>query len=172
MLGQIKKIISDYGPQFRSNNCKTLTSILGIELGFTAVYHPATNPVERVMWELGRLFRMYCNDHHSHWAVIVNDVHRLINSCCHEGTGATPMELLCMGKPSTVLQSTLNFLLSDEVLVATHHLSSLVNTQINKFFKLFEGPYHTGNVVGHNVYKVNNGICYQQFSGNLVLPVL
>ncbi|KAJ8897761.1 hypothetical protein PR048_003111 [Dryococelus australis] len=76
-VGQPKKIISDNGPQCRSVKWKTLTSILGIELGFTAVYHPAANPVERVMRELVRLFRMYCNEHHSHWAVIVNDVERL-----------------------------------------------------------------------------------------------
>ncbi|KAJ8897045.1 hypothetical protein PR048_002391, partial [Dryococelus australis] len=78
-VGQPKKIISDSGPQFRSDKWKTLTSLLGIELCFTAVYHPAANPVERVMRELGILFRMYCSEHHSHWAVIVNDVERVIN---------------------------------------------------------------------------------------------
>ncbi|KAJ8896436.1 hypothetical protein PR048_001780, partial [Dryococelus australis] len=30
----------------------------------------AANPVERVMRELRRLFRTYCNEHHSKWAVI------------------------------------------------------------------------------------------------------
>ncbi|KAJ8893807.1 hypothetical protein PR048_006408 [Dryococelus australis] len=45
-IGQPRKIISDNGPQFRSDKWKTLTYILGIELGYTAVYHPATNPVE------------------------------------------------------------------------------------------------------------------------------
>ncbi|KAJ8893038.1 hypothetical protein PR048_005619 [Dryococelus australis] len=92
---------------------KTLTSMLGIELGFTAVYHPVANLVESVMHKLWWLFRMYYNDHHSHWAVIVNDVETLINSCWHEDTGATPMELLCMGKPHTVLQNILNFPLNN-----------------------------------------------------------
>ncbi|KAJ8877210.1 hypothetical protein PR048_021664 [Dryococelus australis] len=72
-VGHPKKIISDNGPQFRSD-MKTLTSILGIELVFTAVYHPAGIPVERAMQELGRMY---------HWAVIVNDMEQLINSCWH-----------------------------------------------------------------------------------------
>ncbi|KAJ8867143.1 hypothetical protein PR048_033007 [Dryococelus australis] len=40
-VGQPKKIISDNGSQFRNDKWKTLTSILGIELGFTAVLSPS-----------------------------------------------------------------------------------------------------------------------------------
>ncbi|KAJ8885036.1 hypothetical protein PR048_011232 [Dryococelus australis] len=50
----------------------------------------------------------------------------------------------------------ITFNVGDEVLVATHHLSSLINKQIHKFFKLFEGPYCIEHDVGHNVYKLNN----------------
>lgn len=193
-IGQPRKIISDNGTQFRSRKWKTLTTVLGIELGYTAVYHPSANPAERVMRELGRLFRLYCHQQHCQWASIVSEVENLINCCWHESTGATPIELMGRGSPRTVLQGYISypsddgavidptldvaqrlefkakkrgkvwnskihnivFKEGDTVLVATHHLSSLIDKNIKKFFKIYEGPYVVERVVGHNVYKVNN----------------
>ncbi|KAJ8883266.1 hypothetical protein PR048_015108 [Dryococelus australis] len=90
---------------------------------------------------------MYCNAHH------ISDVERLLNSCWHEGTGSTPLELMNMGcrdsKKCNITKvgvetkrqrrkwdksiQPIVFEEGDEVLVATHHVSSLVNKQIPKF---------------------------------------
>ncbi|KAJ8896744.1 hypothetical protein PR048_002089, partial [Dryococelus australis] len=48
----------------------------------------------------------------------------------------------------------ITFNVGEEVFVTTHHLSSLINKHIHKFFKLFEGHYRIEDVVGHNVYKI------------------
>ncbi|KAJ8885737.1 hypothetical protein PR048_011937 [Dryococelus australis] len=42
-----KKFISETGPQFCSDKWKTLTSVLKVELGYTAVYYLAANPVDQ-----------------------------------------------------------------------------------------------------------------------------
>lgn len=53
-----KCIISDYGVQFTCKVWKQRLSELGIAPTTISVYHPQSNPAERVMRELGRMFRM------------------------------------------------------------------------------------------------------------------
>ncbi|KAJ8887002.1 hypothetical protein PR048_013216 [Dryococelus australis] len=52
--------------------------VSGIELGCTALCNSAANLVKWFMRELKRWLSIYCNEHHSKWAVIVNYV-QLIN---------------------------------------------------------------------------------------------
>jgi len=68
-------------------------SSLGIPPTFTSVYHPQSNPAERLMGELGRLFRSYCSEHHSDWPTYVRYIEWVLNHTVHEATGFTPSEL-------------------------------------------------------------------------------
>ncbi|KAJ8882584.1 hypothetical protein PR048_014395 [Dryococelus australis] len=81
----------DNEPQYKSNKWKTSTTVLGIELGYTAVYHPSANPAERVMKELDRMFRLNCHKKKQH----------VDNS---GNSGATPVEIMDKGTLKTVLQ--------------------------------------------------------------------
>ena len=56
-----------------------------------AVYHPQSNQAERVMRELGRIFRAYCHAKHSEWPMYVGKIEEWLNCTTHESTGFTPV---------------------------------------------------------------------------------
>ena len=56
--------------------------------------HPAANPVERVMKELGRLVRAYTHQSHRAWACYIKWIEELINNTSHETTGWSPREMV------------------------------------------------------------------------------
>lgn len=85
-------ILCDHGSQFTSRSWyKTLTEN-GIRNRHTSIRHPQSNPSERVMRELGRLFRAYCHDRHTSWATFVPEISQWLNCTTHSGTGFTPYE--------------------------------------------------------------------------------
>lgn len=59
----------------------------------TSVYHPQSNPAERVMRELGRFIRTYCSNSHTKWSDYVSYIEWVLNNTVHESTGFTPQEL-------------------------------------------------------------------------------
>lgn len=58
--GKPKRILSDNGTQFTSNKWISPLKEMGIEVLFSSIRHPQSNPTERVMREIGRLFRNLC----------------------------------------------------------------------------------------------------------------
>jgi hypothetical protein len=91
--GTPKTVVSDHGVQFMSRVWRTRLSELGVSVTTTSVYHPQSNPAERVMRELGRLFRTYCHDNHTDWPHYVQYIEWVLNNTIHESTGFTPREL-------------------------------------------------------------------------------
>jgi len=65
--GKPRCILSDHSVQFRSNVWQKRLLALGVSPTMTSVYHPQSNPAERVMRELGRMFRAYCHENHTEW---------------------------------------------------------------------------------------------------------
>ena len=65
---------------------------------YSSISHPQSNPTERVMREIGRLFRTYCHEKHTSWMQYVNTIENLLNSTTHYTTECTPTELH-FGKP-------------------------------------------------------------------------
>ena len=59
--GKPKIILSDHGPQFISGIWRQTLGWEGIIPKHMAVYHPQLNQAERMMRELGRIFRAYCH---------------------------------------------------------------------------------------------------------------
>lgn len=88
-----ENILTDHGTQFTAAKWKASLNTLGIKVIFSSVRHPQANPSERVMRELGRLFRTYCNDQHTRWAYELSKFQLFINSLVHESTGFSPQEL-------------------------------------------------------------------------------
>lgn len=91
--GAPKTVVSDHGVQFMSKIWQTRLAELGIPPTTTSVYHPQSNPAERVMRELGRFFRTYCHEQHTEWPRYVKYVEWVLNNTVHESTGFTPQEI-------------------------------------------------------------------------------
>jgi len=91
--GVPQTIVSDHGVQFVSKVWKRRLSELGSIITHTSVYHPQSNPAERVMRELGRLFRTYCHENHIEWPQYVFYIEWVLNNTVHEATGFTPNEM-------------------------------------------------------------------------------
>lgn len=89
-MGTPKTVNSDHGVQFVSKVWQTRLSELGVVVTITSIYHPESNPAERVMRELGRLFRTYCHDNHAEWPHYVQYIEWVLNNTIHESTGFTP----------------------------------------------------------------------------------
>ncbi|KAJ8883497.1 hypothetical protein PR048_015341 [Dryococelus australis] len=102
-----KKVISANWTQFSSRKWSVaLENMLGILVGYrpTSVYHPSANPEERVMRELGRLFR-----NHSSWVQKVAKIEHLLNTMHHISIGYTPIELVNSQQPESQLTKWVNF---------------------------------------------------------------
>ena len=73
------------------------------------MYHPQSNQAERVMREIGRIFRAYCHAKHSEWPLYVRKVENWLNSTTHESTGYTPHELVKGTRPPRILEQLFDY---------------------------------------------------------------
>ncbi|KAJ8985877.1 hypothetical protein NQ317_006251, partial [Molorchus minor] len=64
---------------------------------------PQSNPTERVMKELSRLFRTYCRESHRGWVSQLKQIETLFNSTPHLSTGYSPNEILYGNNPPNPL---------------------------------------------------------------------
>jgi len=92
--GVPKNIVSDHGRQFISKYWQTSLRKYNVQVSHTSIYHPQSNPAERVMRELGRMFRTYCHKQHSLWPQYVPYIEWTLNNIRHESTHHTPSALL------------------------------------------------------------------------------
>jgi hypothetical protein len=109
-VGRPKYILSDNGSQFRSNVWSKTLKEEGIKSLFTSVYNPSANPAERVMRELGRVFRVYCHEKHTMWAYVIPKIMIWFNVTTHSSTCITPYELHFGRKPTREIAQLINFL--------------------------------------------------------------
>lgn len=86
-------LVSDHCRQFTSKHWQQTLNKHHIQVGHTSVYHPQSNPSERVMRELGRLFRTYCNEHHNTWPQYAPYIEWVLNNVRHESTLHSHSEL-------------------------------------------------------------------------------
>lgn len=92
-VGRPASILTDHGTQFVSKAWEKFLRSNEIQMIKSSIRHPCSNPVERVMRELGRLFRTYCSDKHKSWAREIPNFVFFLNSVVHESTGFSPYEL-------------------------------------------------------------------------------
>ena len=91
--GKPQRVLSDNGTQFTSPKWRNRLELEGIKVIFSSVRHPQSNPTERVMREIGRLFRTFCNKTHTNWPDHVRNIENLLNITTHYSTRCTPTEL-------------------------------------------------------------------------------
>lgn len=92
-INQAKTILSDHGTQFTSELWYERLEQLNVRAIHSSIRHPQSNPSERVMRELGRLFRTYCSASHNSWVKCLEQIEEWLNSVHHESTGFAPFEL-------------------------------------------------------------------------------
>ena len=95
----IKTVLSDHGSQFTSRRWRAQLESQGVEVTFCSVYHPASNPAERVMRELGRLLRAHCHRKQNQWYNYVEYFNKLLNAVPHETISISPFELIFKKSP-------------------------------------------------------------------------
>ena len=66
-IGKPSTIITDHGTQFKGRRWREKLLEVNIKTYKTSVYHPSSNPAERVLREVGRILRTYCHDKQREW---------------------------------------------------------------------------------------------------------
>lgn len=107
--GVPKNIVSDHGRQFISKHWQTSLKKYNIQVSHTSIYHPQSNPAERVMRELGRMFRTYCHHKHSLWPQYVPYIEWTLNNVRHESTHQTPSALFLKNPQHNPLTQFIQF---------------------------------------------------------------
>lgn len=107
--GPVEKILTDHGSQFTAKSWEATLSSLGVKPTYSSVRHPQSNPVERYMRELSRLFRTFCSEHHTLWANEVPKLADFLNSVVHESTGFSPRELQLKEGPLSLLRDRVEY---------------------------------------------------------------
>lgn len=88
-----EEILTDNGGQFLTERWREF----GVDTGFVtrhiSPYNPQSNPVERVMREIGRIIRVYAHDKQTRWDQVIGRAEKTINETEHRSTGYRPIEL-------------------------------------------------------------------------------
>ena len=131
--GKPKKILNDNGTQFTLLKWKQTLDWEGIHVIYSSIRHPQSNPSERVMREIGRMFRTFCEHKNTTWVEYVQRIENLLNITTHFSTEFTPYELH-FGKP---IPSEIKKIIQFPELRKIDHsvIVTLAKENINKHFK-------------------------------------
>jgi hypothetical protein len=66
----------------------------GVEVRYSAIRHPQSNPSERCMREISKFCRIYCHLNHRKWAELIPHIEHWLNNTVTNTTSYTPVELL------------------------------------------------------------------------------
>ena len=80
----------------------------------TSVYHPKSNPAERVLREVGRILRTYCHKEHWDWSKYVEAAETFFNLAYHETIGASPYQVMFNRPPPREIISLIEFPFMEE----------------------------------------------------------
>ena len=132
-IGKPSRLLCDNGTQFQSDKWLDFLKEEGIEVIHCSKRHPASNPSERTMRELGRFFRSYCNEQHTLWAKYINFVNSCLNLTTHSTSGYTPYELHYGKSPKSKIKSLIRF--PSEVQESHDIMIELANDRTRKAFR-------------------------------------
>ena len=93
-LGKPSSIITDHGTQFKGVIWRDTLLSMGIRTYKTSVYHPSSNPAERVLREVGRILRTYCHHQQKRWQDYLEATEEFLNLAYHPAIGITPYSCL------------------------------------------------------------------------------
>ena len=110
-----KVILSDNGTQFHSPLWKETMQKHGVEVRYSAIRHPQSNPSERCMREISKFCRIYCHSNHRKWTELIPHIEHWVNKTVASTTLYTPVELLFGAEGNNVFQNCLPKLPEGEI---------------------------------------------------------
>jgi len=88
-------LVTDNGPQFRSDKTKSFLDLYGVYVHFTSTYHPESNgEVENRNKEIGKYLRLLCNNNQEIWDDMLPSALWALRTCKNETTKFSSFELL------------------------------------------------------------------------------
>jgi hypothetical protein len=73
---------------------KKKLSELDVTVRYSPIRHPESNPVERVMREIGKYCKIYCQTTQYKWPELIPKIESWLNTTISGSTGFTPVELM------------------------------------------------------------------------------
>jgi hypothetical protein len=125
----VKTVLSDHGTQFQSRQWQDTLRSWGIRPTFSTIRHPQSNPTERVMKELSRLFRTYCSRSHAGWCTILSKIELLFNVTPHI---TQPYEIISGKNPSNPLSDLAYTILPANPPKAVYEIRADVRARLRK----------------------------------------
>ena len=101
--------MTDHGTQFKGKRWKMEVLKMEIRTYKTSVYHPSSNPAERVLREVGRILRTYCHNEHRDWSQYIESTETFLNLAFHETIGASPYQVMSDQPPPREITSLIEF---------------------------------------------------------------
>jgi transposase InsO family protein len=93
-FGVPETIISDNGSQFTSKEYQQFLKRWKITAQLNPVYHPESNPAERIVQQIKRSIRSFTDDNQQYWDVNMDKFLAAIRSSVHETTKLSPYFVL------------------------------------------------------------------------------
>ena len=87
-------IITDHSTQFRGKLWKENLGEHGIKTYKTSVYHPNSNPAERMLWEVRRLLRTDYHNEQKRWHEYVASTKDFLNFSHHNTIEVSPYTVM------------------------------------------------------------------------------
>ncbi|KAH0820304.1 hypothetical protein GEV33_002487 [Tenebrio molitor] len=125
-----KCALSDHGTQFLSSTWEKSLRAADIQPTLSSIRHPESNPSERVMPELGRIFRAYCRENHASWVNHLNNIEDCLNYVPHISTGFSPHEILYGRKPPNPLDAVTSGLLPQRAPLSREEIHAKVRENL------------------------------------------
>lgn len=115
LFGAPMAIICDNGKQFESQLFKEVATKYQTKLWYTPLYHPQSNPTERVNRVVGTQIAANSSvKKHNEWDVHLQGIAHSINTAVHETTGYTPSYLF-LGREVSISPLDISALDSDPI---------------------------------------------------------
>ena len=113
-VGTPKSIITDHGTQFKGRKWKDDLMNNGVKTYKTSVYHPSSNPAERVLREVGRILRTYCHNQQQRWTECLSAAEKFINLSHHQSIETTSYTAMFERPPPREIAELINFPRGDQ----------------------------------------------------------
>lgn len=94
LFGVPEIVVTDNGPQFKSNSFKSLLSKYGVAHTLTAVYSPQANASERVNRSVIAAIRAYLGDNQRQWDSNISQISAALRCSIHSSIGYSPYYVL------------------------------------------------------------------------------
>jgi hypothetical protein len=114
-LIRLKVILSDNGTQFKFPLWRETMQKHDVEVRYSAIRRPQSNPSERCMRAISKCCMIHCHSNHQKWAELIPHIENWLNNTVASATLYTPVELLFGAERNNLFQKCLPSLPTKEM---------------------------------------------------------